>query len=101
MGYMIQIQEDKAEELKEHAKKMLKHGKKLYECIEELCEESSMGERGNYGSRYGNRYGNRGGGSGGYGNRMGYREEEDYDDEDNDFGQRRGVPGSGRGRYRY
>ncbi|MCM1295842.1 MAG: hypothetical protein NC311_09900 [Muribaculaceae bacterium] len=97
MGYMIQIEERKADEMKEHAKKMLRHGGKLMECIEELCEESSMGERGNYGSRYGNRYGNRGGG---YGNRMGYREE-DYDDEESDFGQRRGVPGSGRGRYRY
>lgn len=89
--YMIQIQEDKAEELKEHAKKMLKHGKKLYECIEELCEDSSMGER-NYGSRHGNY-----GGYSGYGNRIGYRE--DWDDDD--MGERRGVPGSGRGRYRY
>lgn len=83
MGYMIQIREEKADELKEHAKKMLKHGKKLYECIEELCEDSSMGERGYYGNR-------------GYGNRIGYR-----DEDDEDFGERRGVPGSGRGRYRY
>lgn len=83
---MIQIEEHKADELKEHAKKMLKHGKKLYECIEELCEESSIGERGGY-SRYS---------GGGYGNRMGYR-----DDWDDDMGERRGVPGSGRGRYRY
>lgn len=82
MGYMIQIEEHKADELKEHAKKMLKHGKKLYECIEELCEESSMGERSGYGR---------------YGNRMGYRE----DWEDEDFGERRGMPGSGRGHYRY
>lgn len=96
---MIQIEERKADEIKEHAKKMLRHGGKLMECIEELCEESYMGERGNYGSRYGNRYGNRGGG-GGYGNRMGYREDWE-DEEESDFGQRRGVPGSGRGRYRY
>lgn len=87
---MIQIKEDKAEEMAEHAKKMLKHGKKLYECIEELCEDSYMGER-NY-----NRYGNRSGNSGGYGNRMGYREEDEWDD---DMGERRGVPGSSRGRY--
>lgn len=85
MGYMIQIEEDSAMELKEHAKKALKHMGKLMECVEELCEESQMGERGGYG--------NRGGGSGGYGNRygnrMGYRDEE-WEDEDDDFGERRG-----------
>lgn len=87
--YMIQIQDNKAEELKEHAYKMLKHGKKLYECIEEICEDDAIGERGGYG-RYGNR--------GGYGNRMGYRD--DWED-DEDFGQRRGVRGTGRySRYR-
>lgn len=90
--YMIQIQEDKAEELKEHAKKMLKHGKKLYECIEELCEESSLGERDGSGY-YGNRYSN-GGGS------MGYRDEEDWERQQS-MGFRRGVPGTGRySRYR-
>lgn len=82
---MIQIEEDSAMELKEHAKKALKHMGKLMECVEELCEESQMGERGGYG--------NRGGGSGGYGNRygnrMGYRDEE-WEDEDDDFGERRG-----------
>lgn len=95
MGYMIEISESKADKLKEHAYKSMKHLGKLYECVEELCEEDSMGGRdgGSYGSRYGNRYGNRGGG-GGYGNRMGYREE-DYEDDD-DFGQRRGVRGTGR-----
>ncbi len=107
MGYMIQIEEDSAMELKEHAKKALKHMGKLMECVEELCEESQMGERGGYGNRgggsggYGNRYGNRGGYSGGsdggYGNRMGYRDEE-WDDEDDDFGERRGRS-SRTGRY--
>lgn len=92
MGYMIEISESKADKLKEHAYKSMKHLGKLYECIEELCEDSSMGERGgNYGNRYGNRYG----GGGSYGNRMGYRDEE-YEDDDNDFGQRRGVRGTGR-----
>ena len=85
MGYMIQIEEESAMEMKEHAKKALKHMGKLMECVEELCEESQMGERGGYG--------NRGGGSGGYGNRygnrMGYRDEE-WEDEDDDFGERRG-----------
>lgn len=107
MGYMIQIEEDSAMELKEHAKKALKHMGKLMECVEELCEESQMGERGGYGNRgggsggYGNRYGNRGGYSGGsgggYGNRMGYRDEE-WEDEDDDFGERRGRS-SRTGRY--
>lgn len=100
MGYMIQIEEDSAMELKEHAKKALKHMGKLMECVEELCEESQMGERGGYGNRGGGRYGNRGGssgGGGGYGNRMGYRDEE-WDDEDDDFGERRGRS-SRTGRY--
>lgn len=83
MGYMIEISESKADKLKEHAYKSMKHLGKLYECIEEICEGGSMSERGG-------RYGNRGGS-------MGYRE----DWEDEDFGERRGVPGSGRGRYRY
>lgn len=88
---MIELSESKADKLKEHAEKVLKYGGKLMQCLEELSEESSMGERvGRYGSRYGNRGGD-------YGNRMGYRE----DWEDEDFGERRGVPGSGRGRYRY
>lgn len=93
MGYMIQIEEDSAMELKEHAKKALKHMGKLMECVEELCEESQMGERGGYGNRGGGRYGNRGGssgGGGGYGNRMGSREDEWDDDEYDDFGERRG-----------
>lgn len=102
---MIEITESKASEMAEHAEKMLKYGKKLYECIEGLAEESSMGERGGYSNRggggYGNRYGNRGGSNGsGYGNRMGYRNEDDWDDDDPYMGERRGVPGSGRGLYR-
>lgn len=93
MGYIIEISESKAEELKEHAEKVLKHGGKLMQCLEELCEESQPGERG--GGYYGNRYGNRGGGGS-----MGYRNDEDWEGEQN-MGFRRGVPGSGRGRYRY
>lgn len=100
---MIEISESKADKLKDYAYKSMKHLGKLYECIEELSEDSSMGERGSYGSRYGNRYGNRGGGSssGGYGNRMGYREEEDFEEEEGyeqsyPMGMRRGVRGTGR-----
>ncbi len=103
---MIQIEEDSAIELKEHAKKALKHMGKLMERVEELCEEGGyMGERGggSYGNRGGGgRYGNRGGSGGGgsYGNRMGYREEdEDWDEDDYDrMGERRGRS-SRTGRY--
>lgn len=85
MGFMIEIHESKAEEMAEHAKKMLKHGQKLYECIKELAEESSMGERGGYGrGGYDNR------GDGGYGNRMGWRDEGWDDDDDPYMGERRG-----------
>lgn len=108
MGYMII--EESVMDIKEHASKALKHMGKLMECVEELCEESQMGERGggSYGNRGGGRYGNRGGsggssggGGGSYGNRMGYREEDEYDDEYEDFGERRGVRGTGRySRYR-
>ncbi len=89
MGYMIQITEDSAMDLKEHAKKILKHGKELFECIEELCEDrGSMGERGG---------GYRNNGGGNYGNRMNYREEEEYDDYDGPYmDERRGVRGTGR-----
>lgn len=92
MGYMIEIQESKAEELAEHAKKVLKHGKKLYECIEELCEEPSMGERGGYG-RGGMRMD-----GGRYGNRMDWRDEDWDDDDDPYMGERRGRS-SRTGRY--
>ncbi len=62
MGYVIEITEDKAMDMKEHARKILKHGKELFECIEEIAEGSHMGERGYA----------RGG-------RMGYREEDERD----------------------
>lgn len=85
---MIEISESKADKLKEHAYKSMKHLDKLYECIEELCEDGSMGERdgGYYGNR--GRYSNRGG-------YMGNRDEEDWEREP-EMGFRRGVPGTGR-----
>lgn len=100
--HIIEITEDKAMDLKEHAKKILKIGKEMYECIEDLAEGSQMGERGGYG-RYGNRGGGgySGGSGGGYGNRYGNREYDDEWDDDDDFGERRGVKGTGRySRYR-
>lgn len=97
MGYIIEISSEEKDELRDKAKKLLKYGKELYECIEDLAEGSQMGERGGYG-RYGNRGGGGGGYSGGgYGNRYGNREDEDWDDDD-DFGERRGRS-SRTGRY--
>lgn len=98
MGYMIEISESKVDKLAEHAGKAIKHVGKLMECIEEIQESSnSMGERNYSRGSYGNRNSYR---SGNYGNRMGYRE--DWDDDEYEMGERRGVPGSGRGgRYRY
>ena len=97
--YMIEISSEEKDELRDKAKKLLKYGKELYECIEDLAEGSQMGERGGY-ERYGNRGGGggySGGSGGGYGNRYGNREDEDWDDED-DFGERRGRS-SRTGRY--
>lgn len=94
--YMIEITEDKAMDMKEHAKKILKHGKELFECIEELADGGShMGERGGYG-RYGNRGGDYGGGR--YGNRMNYREDDEDWDDDDYMGEHRGRS-SRTGRY--
>lgn len=85
MGAIIEITDDKVEGLAEHAKKILKHGRELYECIEELAEES-MGERGySRGGRYGNRYD----GGSRYGDR--YDRGREHDDWDyDDMGERRG-----------
>lgn len=93
MGFMIQIEESKLDKLAENAEKMLKYGGKMMSAIEEMCEESGMGQRsGGYGNRggqgggsYGNRYSERGGQGGGS---MGYRD--DDDDEDWEMGERRG-----------
>lgn len=110
MGYIIEITSEEKDELKDKAKKLLKIGKEMYECIDELAEGQQMGERGGYG-RYSNRGGGYSGGSGGYsggggyGNRYGNREDE-WDDDDDDYdydrmGERRGVRGTGRySRYR-
>ena len=96
---MIEIEESKVDKMSELAEKMLKYGGKLMSCIEELSEESGMGQRG---GSYGNRGGQGGGGSmgnreGGYGNRGGYGERDDEEWEDMEqMGERRGVRGTGR-----
>lgn len=85
---MIEITEDKITDLSEHLEKGLRHIGKAMQCIDELSQESRMGER--------DRYGNRGSR---YGNRMGNRDEEDeWEDEDEYMGERRGRS-SRTGRY--
>ena len=86
--YMIKITEDKVEKLADKVGKALRYMGEAMSCIDKMqngSEYDEMGER-NYGGRYGNRYGMRGG----------YRDESEWED----MGERRGVPGSGRG-YRY
>ena len=86
---MIQITEDKKSEMSELCNKMLHYGGKLMNCIENMSDESGMGQRGGYGMRedIGNRYG------GGMryeepmGMRGGYGMREDYPDM---MGERRG-----------
>lgn len=68
MATIIEISDSKFDEMAEHAEKVMRHGKKLMECFEELCE-SGMGERGGYMR-------------GGYGNRE--FDEEDYSRERED-----------------
>lgn len=79
---MIEITDSKAHEMAEHAEKVLKHGGKLMQCIEELCEDSRMGERGGYG-RYGNRMD-----GGRYRSRYGMRDEEMRDEDYDRMGER-------------
>jgi hypothetical protein len=80
---MIQIEESKLDKMSEYAEKMLKYGGKLMSCIEEMSEESGMGERGrmNYRDEGRHSYGR-------YGNRGGYGNREDDDDEEYEHYQR-------------
>lgn len=80
MGYMIEISEHKKEKLSEHIEKALHEMGKAMACVEQF---GSMGERqggGSYGSRYDGSYGSRGGS-------MGYRDEDEWDEDD--MGERR------------
>lgn len=72
MATIIEVQDSKVEHLSEYAEKVMKYGKKMMECLEDMSEKGSYSER--YGNRYGNRYG-----SDRYGMRHpGKYEEEDY-----------------------
>ena len=79
----IEISEKKMEDLSEHIEKALKYMWKAMQCVSAAMEESGMGERGGRGGGYGSRYDN-------YGMRggMGYRDDDDWD-EDEMMGERR------------
>ena len=49
---MIEISESKVEKMSDYAEKMLRYGGKLMQCIEELSEGESMGERWDDDDRY-------------------------------------------------
>lgn len=109
--YVIEISDSKIDKMSEYVEDMLWAGGELMHCLEKMKGESGYGHRE---SSYGSRYGERSGQSyrGGYGSRydemrergryssrgsMGYRDEEEWDEEES-MGERRGVRGSGRGR---
>jgi hypothetical protein len=59
MATIIEVQDSKVEHLAEYAEKVMKYGKKMMECLEEMSEKGSYSDRyrGSYSDRYGNRYG--------------------------------------------
>jgi hypothetical protein len=61
MATIIEIQESKIDHLSEYAEKVVKYGKQLLECIEDLS-----------GEKYAERYGK--------GRRSGYRHDPEWDD---------------------
>lgn len=101
--YIVEIETKEMEKASEYAEKALKYMGKVMQCISSW-EDEAYGERDGMNYRGGGSYGNRsnqGGRYGDYGNRrgsMGYRDEEEWDDEDDMMQERRGVRGSGRGR---
>lgn len=85
---IIEIEEDKIDKLSDCAEKMLRYGGKLMECLEEISERGSMGQREDDWDD--DEMGQRGGYGGGYGGGRG-----------GSMGQRRGVKYTGRySRYR-
>lgn len=91
---VIEITEKKRHKMADYAEKMLRYGGKLMQCLDELDEESEMGERDDdtgYRGRMGNRHpmGRR------MRDEMGERDDWD-DDDDFDMGERRGRNSRGR-----
>ena len=104
--YMIEISDTKVDKMSEYVEDMLWAGGELMHCIEKMKgEHEGYGEREGYrggrqgGSSYGSRYGMRSRYDN-YGQRgdMGYRDEEEWEDEE--MGERRGRRRrDSRGRY--
>lgn len=93
---MIEITEQKKQKLSEHIENALHEMGKAMACVEQFGGE--YGHRGGYGSRYEDmsergRYGSRGG-------YMGYRDEEEWDDDDMGERRGRGRRRDSMGRYR-
>lgn len=91
---VIEITEKKRHKMADYAEKMLRYGGKLMQCLDELDEESDMGERDDdidYRGRMGNRQpmGRR------MRDDMGERDDWD-DDDDDDMGERRRRNSRGR-----
>lgn len=99
---MIEVSESKIGKMAEYAEKMLRYGGKLMSCIDTI-ERGEYGDREGYredGSSYGSRYGMRSRYDN-YGQRgdYGYKDDEDWDD-DEMMGERRGRRRrDSRGRY--
>lgn len=88
---MIEVSESKIGKMAEYAEKMLRYGGKLMSCIDTI-ERGEYGDREGYredGSSYGSRYGMRSRYDN-YGQRgdYGYKDDEDWDDEEM-MGERR------------
>ena len=108
MGYVIEITESKVDKMSEYVEDMLWAGGELMHCLEKMKGEHGYGEREGYrggrsssysGSRYGmrSRYDNYGMRED-YGMRGGYRDDEEWEEEE--MGERRGRRRrDSRGRY--
>lgn len=93
---IIEINEDKMQDLCELAEKMLKHGGKMMQCLEELKDKGESGQRS------GGRSGNRGGYSERWGDDDTYPGDDGYEgyghrsgERMGDMSERRGVRGTG------
>lgn len=85
---MIEVSESKIGKMTDYAEKMLRYGGKLMQCLDEL-EGNEFGEREGHqgGSSYGGRYGMRSRYDN-YGMRGGYRDDDEWEMDD-EMGERR------------
>lgn len=99
MGYIVEISEHKLDKATDYAEKMLKYGGMLMQCLTEWEDESGYGERGRSQGGYSR---SMMGSRGGYNQRgdMGYREDEEWDDEEMMHERRGRRRRDSMGRYR-